>query len=612
MSDFRGLESIDSGSNYKFGEKMNMPNNPRSMFDNSHLVTTTIPNAGMVIPLDWMETLPGDDHDIVVECILRVMPQVVPLYSRQRLYIYAFWNRLGDLWNNFEVFMKKGYSGDVIKRIPILKRGVNFKSDASTIEADSFHNYMGLPVGATTDSLFGSALDADDNAGITALADMMALRVMRDYFIDKNEFISDRVLLPDDDSRFRLDDDGQLLSAKDRGDKFYFGGCKRPTVEHPEYYDFTIEEVTEGGETYNEYVFNGFFHNYPQDYFLSCLPFTQRGTAPTLDYTIDLSSLGIDMTEAMDNSGSGVSYSELKFKKIADGDYKFHVDTTNLTSENVLNAFSKIGISGENIGLKIYLESIRELAIAQTEMEKMAKTDGSYAEFGLTFFGEKSKNSIDFRPVYVGGTYRNITFTEVLQTAGSTIGTTDPEATSPLGALGGHGIVGIQNGNLGHLHCDDYGILMFFACIMPDIYYSQGIEKKFTRALQSEFLLPERTRLGMQPVLNKELFYAGDNGSDAGEDNYLFAYNDPFEEYRYQQNKITGKIADSSNKTFFPYTQSRKFANRPNWGREFSEAKNVRKDYLYSLSEDAYSAQFSFNIRSVREMPYRANPASIV
>ena len=219
------LEGFDSGSNYKFGDKMLKSKNPRSLFDLSHLNTLTIPNCGMLVPIALWETLPGDDHDINVDCLLRVMPQVVPLYSRQRMYIYGFYSRYSDLWNNWQVFIDKGYTGNVQKAIPVLQTGKNFNTTTiatDTIGADTIFDYMGLPIGASKKNLFGADSSATDFAKISALPFMMYLRIYRDYFMNKNEWINDRVMLPDDDSRFRLDDDGKLLSAKDQSKTFYF------------------------------------------------------------------------------------------------------------------------------------------------------------------------------------------------------------------------------------------------------------------------------------------------------------------------------------------------------------------------------------------------------
>ena len=73
MNDFlQNIEGFDSGSNYKFGDKMIKNKNPRSLFDLSHLSTLTIKNAGYMVPITNIPTLPGDDLDIDVDCLLRV------------------------------------------------------------------------------------------------------------------------------------------------------------------------------------------------------------------------------------------------------------------------------------------------------------------------------------------------------------------------------------------------------------------------------------------------------------------------------------------------------------------------------------------------------------
>lgn len=600
MNKFKLLESLDSGSNYNFGEKMNQPKNPKSLFDLSHLVTMTLPNAGMVIPVSQFECLPGDDHDINVDLLLRVLPQVVPLYSRQRMYVYGFYNRYADLWNNWQVFMDKGYTGNVQKFIPHIEFGVNHthSSSSDVVQPDTLFDYMGLPIGAKLDDLFGDQNSPSSLAYISALPVMALLRIYRDYFMNKTEFINDRVMLPDDDSRFRLDDDGQLLSAKDLNKKFYFDSDSN--------YDLTIDGN-------GDYHFSGFYHEYPNDYFISALPFTQRGIAPTLDYTVDLSQIGLDF------SSSTTPYPFLKPINAVDRNVGLdsdgnlgatqisNPDTVLMGANNILiSSLNKGKLVGTNIGLNITLEDIRKLAIAQTELEILARTDGSYREFGLSFFGESSKAAHDYRATYIGGIYKNIAFTEVLQTSESSSG-------NPLGNYAGHGISGIQNGRLGHIHCDDYGIITILCCIMPDIYYSQGLDRMFTDRIQEEKYLPVRSKLGLQPIYNKELFYAGNNGNSQGDDNYLWAYQNPFDHLRYISSKIRGKIADPTNYSFSPYTQARFFTQLPNWGRDFSEANDVRKDYLAGgTSEDAYTCQFKLNIRSVREMPYKSVPAQIV
>lgn len=280
------------------------------------------------------------------------------------------------------------------------------------------------------------------------------------------------------------------------------------------------------------------------------------------------------------------------------------INTTSDPTPAMTRNYDYVGVGGTQTTIaKFTLNDIRELAIAQTEMEKMARTDGTYMGFAMTFFGEKPKNANDYKVTYIGGSYTDITFTEVIQTSQST-------EQSPLGTYGGHGIGGIgqEDGYLGHVHCDDFGYIMILACIMPDVYYSQGINKDLLYTMQSDYYLPERAKMGMIPILNHEI-YALDTYEKGQE---LFAWNNPYDELRYRANEIHGKIADPNNKSFAPYTQARFFNATPTWGKEFAEAADVRKDFLQAPSEIAYTAEFAINIRAVRELPYKAIPASII
>lgn len=603
------LESFDSGSNYRFGDKMIHSQRARSLFDLSHLKTTTIPKAGMMIPITWFETLPGDDHDINVDCLLRVLPQVVPLYSRQRLYIYGFYSRYSDLWNNWQVFMDKGYTGTDNRKIPTLHNSgtlstsnITWQGTANTVSPNDLFDYMGLPIGM---GLATSMLNNSPTtyAAISALPFMMFLRIYRDYFMNKNHWINDRVMLPDDDSRFRLQDDGTLMSARDQNKNFFF---------------VKTGYTTSGGNTVGydlmvdgDYYFSGCMHDYPDDYFTSALPFAQRGNVAPLTTTGTISG-NLDFTNAMGSVSGTVTPNVFATGSNELVGLSSGGSQSSLVTSQLLGALNKGTFSGSAIALSITLENIRNLAINQQTMEQLARTDGSYFQFGLSFFGEPSKAAYDYRPTYIGGTYKNIAFTEVLQTATTQTTQSGQTVDNPAGAYVGHGITGISNGRIGHIHCDDYGMIMLLACIMPDVYYSQGLDKTFTEQVQEEKFLPDRALLGMQPILNKEIYYAGNNGTSVGDDNYLWAYQNPFDHLRYIPNKISGKIADPNNNTFYPYTQARHFTQLPNWGRDFSSTNDVRQDYLIAPTEDAYTAQFSMNIRSVRPLPYKAVPAKLV
>ena len=581
-----GLDSADSGSNYSFGDKMMKPSLGRSGFDWSCLNSLTIANAGMLIPIFFDEVLPSSSYDIQIQALLRVLPQVVPLYSRQRLYAYAFGARYSDLFKDAGVYITKGFNGNTILKKPVLTADMLdpdlFPDGMDTVvTAGSLFDYMDLPIGKKLSEL----------GEINALPFMMYVSIWKNYFMNKNLYINNRYWLPNDDSDFRLTLNNGVASnttgvdgSADGEPKVYFGSI--------------------------------LYRDYPQDYFLSALPFAQRGETPKLnvsgkspfipltyeDYPDISKAVTITSNDVDPNHFSAIgtqvdniiSFSNSSSPTIMSGPFLRFYNKENWSTvahEKRLGIYAQLGFT---------LDDFRQLAIAQQELERMARTDGSFFEFGLTFFGRSSKNAVDYRPQYIGGTYQNITFSEVLQTSSST-------DASPLGSYGGHGITSL-NGSLGHYETDEHGYIMIIASIMPDVYYSQGLDKKWTRLTQSEEFITGRDKMGLIPILNKELFVSG----NATKDNDLFAYQNPFDEYRYKPSRIHGKIADPSSKSFFPYTQSRKFDSTPTYSRSFFKADDVRKDYLTAPTEDAYSAQFKFSIRAVEPLSYTGSPAPIV
>lgn len=640
-------EGFDTGSNYAFADKMIAPNAPRSVFDLSHLVTRDISEAGLVFPISIMETLPASDYEINVKSLVRVMPQSVPLMSRQRLYLYAFYSRCPDLWCGFDVFIRKGYSGNEVKTIPVLNsNNANLngatKSNpdwSSGVVSGSLGDYLGFPLG----NWIGSSIVP---FGINAMPFMMYARIWRDYFVNRNFYVDDRRILPDDDSRFRLLDDGKIGSFVDAGDDirpfFDVYGCFSSGVagagtDQDPYRRVAskgMQYIAGSGSSAGVFAVAPFYHDWPADYFTSALPWPQRGNTPTLDLgSIDLSDLTFTPSSASDvprlfgasTSSSGSTLNRLHLRSndssgsLSDGHFAWYSlssgdsDAARVVSDRFNNWFNSylnrgsFSVSSPLSGT-ITLEDLRELSVSQTIMEKMARTDGSYREFGITFFGEPSKAAVDYRPTFIGGSYAQLLFSEVLQTSQTT-------QNSALGQMAGHGISADGNGYIGRVHTDDYGYIMILGCLMPDVYYSQGLEKLWTRNNQSDWFIPERAQLGMQPILNKELFLQSqtvvDSDNNPVNDN-LFAYQDVFDEYRYKNNRIGGQVADTTKKSFYPFTQSRKFATLPNWGKEFARADDVRTDYLAAPIESAYIAQFDVNVRAVQPLPYRARPASIL
>lgn len=421
----------------------------------------------------------------------------------------------------------------------------------STVTAGSLANYLGLPVGLTPAQSVSMQ--------ISALPFAMYQSIYKHYYLNANLHTSDSYWFPDDEDDWRLND----------------GKCS--------YIYESDAEIPLDKLRYRDYV---------NDYFTASLPFPMRGDAP---------SIGIGGSAAVVSDGNAISL-VAGSPNAAPG--TFVLANQRGTGSNSVYMYNDTGFGYGNSGLSVDLSSatavtldqLRELVVAQRLMEKMARTDGSYGQFIRTFFNESPQSAYDFRPRYVGGNYAPIVTTEVLQSSES--------GSTPQGHMSGHGISS-GDGYIGHLHSDDYGLCMTIASIMPDSMYCQGIERDWTRKTQEEFYLPERSGLGPQAITVKELYFS------ASDPDKLFSYQDRYDEYRYRQNVVSGKVSDPNNLTFFPYTQSRIFSSEPTLSQSFvTTENNVRHDSFYAGNlEVPFVMQVASKVRAVRPLPYKAIPS---
>lgn len=116
----------------------------RSKFSLSHYKLLTM-NMGELIPLTWVETIPGDSFQHVTSALVRVSPLLAPVMHPVRVRIHHFfvpnrliWNKDGGADTDFEAFITGGSDGTATPTHPYINLN-------GAIAEGSLHDYLGIP-----------------------------------------------------------------------------------------------------------------------------------------------------------------------------------------------------------------------------------------------------------------------------------------------------------------------------------------------------------------------------------------------------------------------------------------------------------------------------------
>lgn len=165
----RNLPRID-GSRFAMVPRSDIP---RSRFQFDYSVKTAF-QAGLLIPIDWNEVLPGDVWDVDVTVFARTSTPVQPWMDRLTLETFFFFvpNRL--VWDNWVRMMgERPNPGDSIDyEIPQLV------SPAGGFPVNTIYDYFGLPT--------AGQVTAGQTVSVNALPLRMYGLIWDDWFRDQN------------------------------------------------------------------------------------------------------------------------------------------------------------------------------------------------------------------------------------------------------------------------------------------------------------------------------------------------------------------------------------------------------------------------------------------
>lgn len=521
----------------------------RSRFPMSFQHITTMP-VGKLVPLKWIEVVPHDTFKVDLEAFARAATPIHPVMGTAYLDVWAFFVPFRIVWSHYRQFLGENETGSWASET--VYRIPQIVSPGSSDDKQPFSeysvaDYLGVPINYVS--------TASGEEGIESIS----VLPFRGYAKIWNYWF--RRTAVDDPALVTLGDTDHVGAV--------IGGNPLSTAQN-------------GGDLLPLSRFH--------DYFSSALPEPQFGTAPEV-IPDAMVSVTADGQFALGNA------SQFKYIQMnSDGSLKLN-STSGITANT--NLIYKAGLDTD---INLTVNQLRLAFQTQKILELIAQGGSRYREIIYSMYGVAPRVEVLQEPELLGHIRTPLGMKQVLQTSET--------ANTPLGNTGAYSATS-TGGAFFEKSFDEPGMLMFFAGVRTVPFYSQGIEKKWTRKDRFEFYAPQFANLGNMPIYNYEIYASGTFDHPA---NGVFGYSEAWADYRYIPNSCAGSMRVDNSATLSSW----------HYGEDYSEIPYLGADWMHASSEpfnrtiavpgrpnDAIIAQFAFNIDAIRPMPVYSIPGLV-
>lgn len=642
-------DSFDNGSPAQDRIRASFKKVGRSVHDYSRTVVGNT-MLGLLAPIDCFEVVPSEHIDLNLSAILDFRnPTTRKLYNGFRVFFHARYNRLTDLWEGAKNFIDRGRSGDITLQRPnaiwtAQYPNSNVKADALTpmslmnfLQMPATHlqlnsdNFKFQPLRSFSPCIYTA--ETETTSGISSKrlgyttdffpADclMAYQRNWRDFYANKNLLQNNKGWFPDNEDHFilsyncenavaiRYEDEDLSKLASEEGVEparsVFMNLTGHVTDSYP--FDGTVNtplpnnpKIPPSGNHYESLYLPNLagikFVQFRGDRFTTASPFPDliRGDIPLLNLNED------NLVYVHNNFGEfPLDGSSLPF----DDSRSLTLAYNTAGSRNASFVRKDGQVFGAKIkGSSVTMSDIYTLETLTAFKRRMGMTNGDYNEAISAQFGGHNPRVHDRRGTYIGGFYMDFTTEGVVQQSES--------ANTPLGTIAGQGS-GAGRGSLGSFDVPDYGWIQIYMFIVPDVYYTEGKPRQYSKKSPIDMYFPIFNNLPAQEIRNDEISVSFSESINATP----FAYEDRYAEFKGRVNIATGFTALPHSVAEFDASRimARRYSRQPTFNSQFVTLVPENQDMsVFSVvDEPPFDFKANVSVRRVFPGPYMAVEGSL-
>lgn len=523
-------------------------NVPRARFKRDYSLLTTM-NEGDLVPIYCDEVLPADTAKINLNALMRMSTPLYPVMDNCYCDFYFFFVPSRLLWEHFENLM--GQNDSTFWAEPTEYTTPKTTAPSGGWNVGTLADYFGIPTGV-------------ENLQVNSLPFRAYAKVWNEWFRDEN--LQQPVTMSKTDATTAGSNTGTNLRDAEAG------GLPLKVCKY-------------------------------KDYFTSCLPSPQKGSAVTLPMNGNAAIKPYDTTTDKELGWQGTDnehpVTDFKFSSPEEGEYlnytKDLIGTTRGTSGGAKTVALRADLSNITAAT---INELRQAIAVQHILERDARTGTRYKEYLQGAWGVTSPDARLDRSEYIGGYRQPININQVIQTSAT-------DTTSPQGNTAAFSMTTMSR-NMATYSATEHGFILGLAAVRVDHSYQQGLSRMWTRSTRFSYYDPMLANLGEQAVLNQEIYAQGN-----AQDEEVFGYQEAWADYKYRINMITGEMRSAYSKTLDAWHYADKYDKLPtlssDWIKEGME--NIdRTIAVQSEKSRQFICNFYFDQTWTRAMPIYSLP----